>query len=167
MNFFQSLSELGLKGDLRINITHTEDQRMVASLVLVPPKGAGESQKTVKPLLIRGTPEELDANFFPALATPLQSVSEFYCNAGDCMKALEPAKRKTLPAKPETARTDAEKKTDKYNAQMKTANDLEKEGKFREAWMKVPSIEDYPDQEAEIRARREALSAQFAPSLFS
>lgn len=50
---------------------------------------------------------------------------------------------------------------------MAKADELEKEGKFREAWMKVPEITEFPEKADEIRKRKIALSDKFAtPSLF-
>jgi hypothetical protein len=50
---------------------------------------------------------------------------------------------------------------------MAKADELEKEGKYREAWMKVPEIPDYPEKADEIRKRKTELSDKFsAPSLF-
>jgi len=45
---------------------------------------------------------------------------------------------------------------------MAKADELEKEGKFREAWMKVPEITDYPEKADEIRKRKSELSNQFS-----
>ena len=44
---------------------------------------------------------------------------------------------------------------------------MEKEGKFREAWIKVPDITEFPEKADEIRKRKTELSNKFAtPSLF-
>ncbi|MNL88215.1 hypothetical protein D3C87_2177870 [compost metagenome] len=46
-------------------------------------------------------------------------------------------------------------------------DELEKEGKHREAWMKVPDITEFPEKADEIRKRKTELSDKFsAPSLF-
>ena len=50
---------------------------------------------------------------------------------------------------------------------MAKADELEKEGKFREAWMKVPDMTEFPEKADEIRKRKTSLSDKFAtPSLF-
>lgn len=50
---------------------------------------------------------------------------------------------------------------------MAKAEELEKEGKFRDAWMKVPDITEFPEKADEIRKRKGELSAKFStPSLF-
>ena len=50
---------------------------------------------------------------------------------------------------------------------MAKADELEKEGKFREAWIKVPDIMEFPEKADEIRKRKTSLSEKFGtPSLF-
>ncbi|MCH5685560.1 hypothetical protein LWM68_15655 [Niabella sp. W65] len=50
---------------------------------------------------------------------------------------------------------------------MAKADELEKEGKFRDAWVKVPEPTDYPEHAETLRKRRKELSDKFsAPSLF-
>jgi len=45
-------------------------------------------------------------------------------------------------------------------------DELEKEGKHRDAWMKVPDPSEYPEQAEAIRKRKSSLSLKFAPDLF-
>ena len=50
---------------------------------------------------------------------------------------------------------------------MAKADELEKDGKFRDAWMKVPDITEFPEKADEIRKRKTELSEKFStPSLF-
>lgn len=50
---------------------------------------------------------------------------------------------------------------------MQKVDELEKEGKHRDAYMKIPSINEYPEREEAIRKRQSSLSAKFAPDLFA
>ncbi len=60
-----------------------------------------------------------------------------------------------------------EAKDKKFKDAMAKADELEKEGKYREAWVKVPEITEFPDKADEIRRRKRELSDKFsAPSLF-
>jgi len=82
---------------------------------------------------------------------------------------LEEAKKQSAmeKAKTEKAKKEQETKTKKYKDAMAKADELEKEGKFREAWMKVPDITEYPEKADEIRKRKSELSDKFStPSLF-
>ena len=58
----------------------------------------------------------------------------------------------------------------RYNGPFKTpskVDELEKEGKHRDAWMKVPDPSEYPEQAEAIRKRKSSLSSKFAPDLFA
>jgi hypothetical protein len=69
--------------------------------------------------------------------------------------------------KSDKQKKELEGKDKKYNDAMAKVDELEKEGKFREAWMKVPDMGEFPHKADEIRKRRTTLSDKFsAPSLF-
>lgn len=69
--------------------------------------------------------------------------------------------------KAEKVKKEKEAKDKKYKDGMAKADELEKEGKFREAWIKVPNATDFPEKADEIRKRKTSLSDKFAtPSLF-
>ena len=72
----------------------------------------------------------------------------------------------------EKANTDREKKEKdakdkKYREAMAKVDELEKEGKYKEAWMKVPQGSEFPEKAEELGKRRTSLSDRFStPSLF-
>ena len=69
--------------------------------------------------------------------------------------------------KSDIQKKEQETKDKKFKDGMAKADELEKEGKFREAWMKVPNPADFPDYADAIRKRKTSLSGKFAtPSLF-
>ena len=69
--------------------------------------------------------------------------------------------------KAEKAKKEKEAKDKKFKDAMAKADELEKEGKFREAWIKVPDITEFPEKADEIRKRKSTLSDKFGtPSLF-
>jgi hypothetical protein len=69
--------------------------------------------------------------------------------------------------KVEKEKKEKEVKDKKFKDAMAKADELEKEGKFREAWMKVPDVTEFPEKAEEIRKRKTSLSDKFAtPSLF-
>ena len=85
------------------------------------------------------------------------------------LKQMEEVKKQSAMEKEKTekAKKEKEAKDKKFKDGMAKADELEKEGKFREAWMKVPDITEFPEKADEIRRRKTALSAKFAtPSLF-
>ena len=85
------------------------------------------------------------------------------------LKQLEEVKKQSAIEKEKTEKEKKEKeaKDKKFKDAMAKADELEKEGKFREAWIKVPDITEFPEKADEIRKRKTALSDKFAtPSLF-
>ena len=54
-----------------------------------------------------------------------------------------------------------------YELAMKKADELETAGKFKEAWMKVPQADLYPEYKDIIHARKAQLSDKFPIDLFN
>jgi hypothetical protein len=90
------------------------------------------------------------------------------------LKGQEAAKKNAAMEKKKTDKAAAPDKTAspeetaaiKYGGIMAKVDALEAEGKFREAWMKVPQPSEFPDKAEEVRQRRASLSAKFSPDLF-
>jgi len=84
------------------------------------------------------------------------------------MKQLEDTKKQSAmeKEKDDKQKKEQEAKDKKFSDAMAKADELEKEGKFREAWIKVPEIHEFPFKAEEIRKRKAELSAKFAPDLF-
>ncbi len=85
------------------------------------------------------------------------------------LKQLEQAKARSAMEKEKTDREKKakEEKERKFKEAMQKLDTLEKEGKYRDAWMKVPDPLDYPEQAEALRKRRSALAGKFAPDLFA
>ena len=85
------------------------------------------------------------------------------------LKQLEEVKKQSAieKEKAEKEKKEKEAKDKKFKDAMAKADELEKEGKFRDAWMKVPDLTEFPEKADEIRKRKTSLSDKFAtPSLF-
>ena len=127
------------------------------------------AKQLIPPLNLRGTAEELDEGFFQQITVPIQTVSGLMVNMEAFMKQLEQAKKQSAmeKEKADKQKKEQEAKDKKFKDAMAKADELEKEGKFREAWMKVPDITEFPEKADEIRKRKISLSDKFAtPSLF-
>ena len=168
-NFFQSIIALNAAGDWKLTIKREKDDRLVVSALLYSDAVGDEAKKIVPPFLFKGTAAEIDAGFFGALTAPVQETSALFTNMEQHLKARERAKVESQMEKDKQAKADKEKneKLKKYDEGMKKAGELEAEGKFRDAWMKVPDANDYPEKAEEIRKRKTELSEQFAPDLFN
>ena len=168
-NFFNQIAQLQIIGDLHITIAKGEQDRLIV-LVMLQNEACGDKAKnSIPPLNLRGTAEELDNGFFENIATPLESASGLMVNMESFMKQLEETKKQSAmeKEKADKQKKESEARDKKYREAMAKADELEKEGRHREAWMKVPEISEFPQYADEIRRRKTALSDKFsAPSLF-
>ncbi|WP_428979525.1 hypothetical protein [Flavobacterium piscisymbiosum] len=98
----------------------------------------------------------------------MQCASGLMVDMEGYMKQLEDTKKQSAmeKEKADTKKKEQEAKDKKFSEAMAKAHELEKEGKFREAWIKVPEIHEFPLKAEEIRRRKSELSAKFAPDLF-
>ena len=100
MDFFQQLATAGAgKTDLTMRIMEKNGK---LTLNIMP--GAGSS--SMQPILVTGTPAELDAEFFTSIAPQVVEISGLVTNIGEVKKELE--EKKAAPAKEKNAT--AEKK---------------------------------------------------------
>lgn len=168
-NFFKAIIALQVAGDWTISITKETEQRLIVSVLFYNNSIGDDARKKVPPLLLKGTPQELDEGFFQAIKQPVEQTAQLFANMEQFLKEKERAKIASQMQKENASKADSEKsdKQKKYEEAMKKVDELEAEGKYREAWIKVPQAELYPEQAETIRNRRMELSKQFAPDLFN
>ncbi len=168
-NFFNQIVQLQITGDLQLTIAKGAENNLIVS-VMLQNDGCGDNAKNIiPPLNLRGTAEELDHGFFEKITTPIQTASGLMVDMESFMKQLEETKKQSAMEKDKADRQkkEQEAKDKKFKDAMAKADELEKEGKFREAWVKVPEITEFPEKTDEIRRRKRELSDKFsAPSLF-
>lgn len=90
MNFFNNLSQYLNGTDINITI-HGGDNLLVVSVL--PKSTSKESDVKLKPLIFRGTPEELDEGFLSSLVKPLTQANELLRNASEFEAQLESEKK--------------------------------------------------------------------------
>ncbi len=168
-NFFNQIAQMDIQGDFQLTIAKGTENNLIV-LVMLQNDGCGDKAKNfIPPLTLRGTAEELDNGFFEKITTPMQTASGLMVDMDGFMKQLEEAKKQSAMEKEKGDREkkELETKDKKFKDGMTKADELGKEGKFREAWMKVPQITDFPEKVDEIRRRKTELSDKFStPSLF-
>lgn len=168
-NFFNQIAELEITGDLQLTISRGVENKLVVSILLQNEQCGDNAKQLIPSLNLRGTAEELDEGFFESIAVPLQTASGLMVNMEAYMKQLENAQKQSAMEK---EKTNKEKKTKdekekKYKEAMAKADELDNDGKPRDAWMKVPNPNDYPEYAEAIHKRKKELSDKFAsPSLF-
>lgn len=168
-NFFNQIAQMEITGDLHLTITKGAESNFIVAVMLQNDTCGDKAKNSIPPLNLRGTAEELDDGFFDNIITPIQAVSGLMVDMEGFMKQLEEAKKNSAMEKDKADREKKakEEKEKKFAEAMAKADELEKEGKYREAWTKVPNPADYPEQAEAIRKRKKELSDKFsAPSLF-
>ena len=168
-NFFRQIGKLNLTGDLQITLRPTTENNFVLSVLLTNEQCGDEARKTIPPLNLRGTAEELDNGFFESISTPLQTASGLMVDMESFMKQVEEAKKKSAMEKEKSDKEKKEKegKDKKYKEALQKAEELEKDGKYKEAWSALPKVSEFPDYAEIIRKKQDEYEKHFAPSLFS
>ena len=168
-NFFRQLANMNLTGDLQIILRPTKENRFVLSVMLNNEQCGDQARKLIPPLNLRGTAEELDNGFFESISIPLQTASGLMVDMENFMKQVEEAKKKSAMEKEKLDKEKKEKeaKEKKYHDAVQKAEELEKEGKYKEAWSALPKVSEYPDFAETIRKKQDEYERHFAPSLFT
>jgi PRTRC genetic system protein E len=168
-NFFNQIAQLDFTGVLQLNISKGAENNLIVSVMLNNEQCGDNAKNLIPPLTFNATPQEFDEGFFQQITAPIQKISGLMVDMEKFLKQLEEVKKQSAMEKEKADKEKKEKeaKDKKFKDGMAKADELEKEGKFREAWMKVPDITEFPEKADEIRKRKTALSDKFGtPSLF-
>jgi PRTRC genetic system protein E len=168
-NFFNQIQQLDFTGVLQLNISKGAENNLIVSVMLNNEQCGDNAKNLIPPLTFNATPQEFDEGFFEQITAPIQTVSGLMVDMEKFLKQLEEVKKQSAmeKEKADKQKKEQEAKDKKFKDGMAKADELEKESKFREAWMKVPDITEFPEKADEIRKRKNALSGKFAtPSLF-
>ena len=168
-NFFNQIAQLDFTGVLQLNISKGVENNLIVSVILNNEQCGDNAKNLIPPLTFNATPQEFDDGFFEQITAPIKTVSGLMVDMGKFLKQLKKVKKQSAmeKEKADKQKKEQEAKDKKFKDGMAKADELEKEGKFREAWMKVPEITEFPEKADEIRKRKNALSDKFAtPSLF-
>ena len=168
-NFFNQIQQLDFTGVLQLNISKGAENNLIVSVILNNEQCGDNAKNLIPPLTFNATPQEFDDGFFEQLTAPIKTVSGLMVDMDKFLKQMEEVKKQSAmeKEKADKQKKEQEGKDKKFKDGMAKAEELEKEGKFREAWMKVPEITEFPEKADEIRKRKNALSDKFAtPSLF-
>ena len=168
-NFFNQIQQLDFTGVLQLNISKGIESNLIVTVLLNNEQCGDSAKNGIPPLTFNATPQEFDEGFFEQITKPIQKISGLMVDMEKFLKQLEEVKKQSAieKEKAEKEKKEKEAKDKKFKDAMVKADELEKEGKFREAWMKVPDITEFPEKADEIRKRKTSLSDKFAtPSLF-
>ena len=168
-NFFNQITQMEITGDLHLTISKGAEGNLIVAVMLQNDTCGDKAKNSIPPLNLRGTAEELDEGFFEKITVPIETASGLMVDMEGFMKQLEEAKKNSAMEKEKADREKKAKegKEKKFREAMAKADELEKEGKFREAWSKVPNPADYPEQAETIRKRKKNFLIDFQPRAFS
>lgn len=173
-NFFEQVAGLAIAGNLQINIHKGESGQLAVSLMMtsVNPKAG----KNLPPMLLKGSPQELDEAFFLQIAEPVKQTSALFANLEAYQKELDKARKEDkgtkgkadkeegdeaeennlFQPKADDRETKAEKKR-LYEEAMQRVKDLNTQMKYAEAIAQLPDTEEYPEKTGEINSKADEL----------
>ena len=157
--FFSHLAALGLTGNLNLCINIISDGPMVVSVLLQNDTCGDNARHQLKPLVLKGTPQQLDADFINTISAPLQGSSALMVNMESFLKSQDEAKKQAASQKDkekkETEERTAKKKT--VDEAIKKVDELIKAKRYHEALGKLPKADLFPDFMTILKAKRDEI----------
>ncbi len=92
-NFFEQVAGLALKGNLQINIQPHDSGTLTVSVLLACTNDKITTGKTIPPMLLKGSPQELDEAFFIQVGEPAKQTAKLFTNLEAYQAELDKAKK--------------------------------------------------------------------------
>lgn len=167
-NFFQQLTSIPVNGTWVLTIENDNPEYLIVAVRFEHKDCKDRAKYKIADLILRGSASELDEVLLERIQKPIQQTSEVYVGMANYAAQLEQAKKEQMSQREKDTKENKDKtdKEKKFTKAMKTVDELEEQGKFREAWTAVPDPSEYPEHAEKLRERRSELSDQFAPELF-
>jgi PRTRC genetic system protein E len=161
-NFFTQIADLNLTGNIRLNIQPQPDKRLLVSILLTSDELKGTAASNIPPLILDGTADEFDHEFFKSIAQPMQKNTGLLCNLLEHEKGIEKAQAESRQLKEKTQSTtkDSGGKRGKFDQQMAKVTALENQKKIGEAIGQLPDVKQYPEYAEEIKKKSQQLRSQ-------
>ena len=182
-NFFQNIAELNIPGNWKITIQTEDNIEFTVSALFTALKCGDNAAKAVPPMLLKGTAEELSEGFFDTITVPVIQTAGLYTNMETYLQGLEqarlaskieqdkkakekaqansnPSPKKTEDIELPEPKISKEDKKKAYDEAMEKVTELIKKFKFTDALEILPSIEDYPNKENELKKKAQYLKQQ-------
>lgn len=163
--FFQSIYQMITAGtDLNINIRKVDNSLSVA---VMPRRNSlkEDTRQNMVPLVVNGTPAELDMGFLQTIVQPIQKVQGLLANAENFEKQAEKATAQAKSSKAPTVQAEskeAREKREKMEKLLKKADDATAAKRFSEAmtWLKQARVLASAEKQKEIDARMQEVQKQ-------
>lgn len=98
-NFFELIAGLAVNGNLQINIHQHESGTQTVSVLLSAKDPKATTGKNLPPMLLKGSPQELDNGFFQYISEPVKQTEKLFANADAYKKELDKAQKLATTAK--------------------------------------------------------------------
>ena len=162
--FFTQFNQLMAENVDIMMVIHKSATGMTVS-VLPKPNGLNDDARNhIVPLLLSGTPQELDAGFFQTVTRPVQKVSGLLSNMTEFERQADKAAKESRAAKDMKAKESREEKEkrEKFDRLTKKADDLIAAGNHKEAVTVLGQARAYasPQQVKEIDEKIAAQTAE-------
>ena len=182
-NFFENIAGLNIPGNWKITIQTEDNIEFTVSALFTALQCGDNAAKAIPPMLLKGTPTELNDGFFETITIPAQQTAGLYSNMESYLKGLEAAKvaskqeqdnrdkakKQAAAANKDNgdiivpdAKINKEEKKKAYEDAMQEVAELIKKLKFSDALNMLPSIADYPHKEGELKKKTDYLKTQIA-----
>ncbi|MCQ9634133.1 prtrc system protein e [Chryseobacterium sp. WG23] len=167
-NFFTQLAQLDINGQIVLTIAKGAENNLIVSTLIRPLSPADANKSPIIPYNLTATAEELNNCYFERVTTPLTKAGEIIDNMDEYMKSLENLTTTSHREKAKTGKPQGgtDKRVQKYEEAMKKADDLEKQGKYSDAWSALPKASEYPEHAELIKNRQSYFEQQIWPDLF-
>jgi len=111
-NFFEQIAGLAIAGTLQINIQPQEGGTLTISVMLANNNPKVTAGKNIPPMLLKGTPQELDEAFFSQVGEPVKQTVKLFANLETYQAELDKAKKQPEKAGSKTTATPAKNSAD-------------------------------------------------------
>jgi PRTRC genetic system protein E len=92
-NFFEQIAGLQINGTLQINIQSNDIGTVTVSVLLTNSNPKITQGKNIPPMLLKGTPQELDEQFFGEIVEPVKQTVKLFANLEAYQAEIDKAKK--------------------------------------------------------------------------
>lgn len=186
-DFFKNLAGLNVPGNWKISIQTSDNIQFTVSALFLANACGDNASKTIPPMLLKGTTDELDEGFFDAIVAPIQETAGLYTNMEAYLKEVERARLASKEEQDKKAKAvqtakkpgdvempdqklAKEEKKKAYDETMKSIGELSAKMKYGDALALLPSVQDYPEKKNELEKKETELKRllnQYENALFN
>lgn len=165
MQFFSKINTELNGYDLNITISKKDEQMIVSVLPKLNP--GQKTEKTLSPVVLRGTPDEIDAGFMEAMQKPFEAIKGLQIDMSAFVESVAAVKpEKVKKEKPEKVKkpkvkepSESEVMEMKFKYLMTAANQFEETGDFKAAIGAYNEAKEYTTKTKNIKSIEESIDS--------